>query len=237
MRPNRTLQLPEAHQASVFLIPFVPQPLEELRTKLTPDEQQRANRFHFEKDAIPWALYRATLRQILGELIGLPPLDVPILYSDHGKPLLGPSAGHIHFNLSHCEKAAVLIVAIDGPVGIDIEPLDRSETLLGCESAFCHPEEIAALPLKSRRAMRLLEIWTAKEAALKAMGTGFSQAPEQFRLERSNNSDEIKQPGSPENYPFSIQKLNHDLDHECMIHIAVPKSITSINVNKIDNLL
>ena len=66
-----------------------------------------------------------------------------------------------------------------GPLGIDLEPVDRAACLLECESSFCHPDEIVALPAQpADRARQLLRIWTAKEAILKALGTGLTHPPE-----------------------------------------------------------
>ncbi|MEO7101057.1 MAG: 4'-phosphopantetheinyl transferase superfamily protein [Luteolibacter sp.] len=48
-----------------------------------------------------------------------------------------------------------------------------------CEKTFCHPDEIRLLPVdETSRALQLLQIWTAKESVLKALGTGLSHAPQ-----------------------------------------------------------
>lgn len=230
MRLNQTRLLPEAHQAFVYFVPFESSSLQQLQTQLIPEEQHRAARFHFEKDAIAWAHYRATLRKILGALINLPPLEVPINYSEYGKPLLDSPWEAIHFNLSHCDHAAVIIVCTDGPVGIDIEPLNRADTLLNCERSFCHPDEIESLPNGDERAMHLLKIWTAKEAALKALGTGLSEPPEKYRLDWSNNSAVLKDAKFPEETLYSIRKLNDGPISEHLIYIATPESVKFIEL-------
>lgn len=150
---------------------------------LTEKERDRSGRFHFPDDAIRWVSFRAQMRRILGENLGLPPRDVPLKESDHGKPLLAEPYESLHFNLSHCTDLGLLALSTDGPVGVDIESWDRADDLLECESTFCHPAEITALPVsKAERGKRLLEIWTAKEAVLKALGTGLSHPPESVRV-------------------------------------------------------
>ena len=150
---------------------------------LSPDERLRAARFRFHEDALQWVACRASLRRILGETVNLPPNAVPLVLSEFGKPSLPPPFDSIHFNLSHCTGLAVVALGIDGPVGIDLEKLDRAPDLLECESTFCHPEEVRNLPDEtSLRSRQLLQIWTAKEAGTKALGAGLSQPPENTRI-------------------------------------------------------
>lgn len=150
---------------------------------LTDDEKSRAARFHFKCDANHWIACRAALRQILGNEIGMKPVNVPLIYSEFGKPSLAPPFDSIHFNLSHCPDLAIVALSSDGPVGVDLESAARAPELLGCESSFCHPDEIHFLPANAiARAHQLLKIWTAKEALLKALGTGLSHPPEGVQI-------------------------------------------------------
>lgn len=145
---------------------------------LTNEEKSRADRFRFPQDAIHWAACRASLRMILGKTIRLPPQDVPLNYLEFGKPILASPYNFLHFNLSHCANLAAVALSIDGPVGIDLEAKERAPDLLECESTFCHPAEMLRLSTDSaKRSLQLLEIWTAKEAILKALGTGLSSSP------------------------------------------------------------
>ncbi|MES2439183.1 MAG: 4'-phosphopantetheinyl transferase superfamily protein [Verrucomicrobiota bacterium] len=106
-----------------------------------------------------------------------------MILEEFGKPILAPPHHWLHFNLSHCNDLAAIAICAYGPVGIDLESMNRAEGLLECETSFCHPEEIADLPGEaSARAFQLLRIWTAKEAVLKALGTGLSHPPEEVRI-------------------------------------------------------
>lgn len=152
-------------------------------TCLTDEEKSRADRFRFRKDALHWMACRANLRRILGQAIQRPPREVPLILSENGKPLLAPPYDSLHFNLSHCSDLAIVALCAAGPVGIDMESLDRAPELLECETTFCHPLEIRELPVEtSTRGSQLLRIWTAKEAVLKALGTGLSHPPESVRI-------------------------------------------------------
>jgi 4'-phosphopantetheinyl transferase len=142
---------------------------------LSAEEQKQAERFRFEKDAVHWRACRAALRVVLGEALGIFPEAVAFEFGEFGKPSLATPGNDLHFNLSHCRDLALIALCRDGTVGVDVEPADRATSLLGCEDAFCHPNEIAGLPADEEpRATMLMETWTKKEALLKALGTGFS---------------------------------------------------------------
>ncbi|MFT3990485.1 MAG: 4'-phosphopantetheinyl transferase superfamily protein [Luteolibacter sp.] len=187
---------------------------EEAIRHLTPDELERAAKFRFEKDANHWIACRAELRRLLTEALGAPTsarsiahgADVnigsplPLATTSFGKPLLAAPYDFLHFNLSHCPDLALLAISEKGPIGIDIEPISRASGLPECASSFCHPREIETQP----DAIKLLEIWTAKEAVLKALGTGLSIAPETIRIENNRAFSDTPVPGL-EN--FEIQRL------------------------------
>jgi 4'-phosphopantetheinyl transferase len=172
-----------SRQVTVYVV--VPEAISEERaiSCLTADEQERASRFRFAKDAIHWRSCRAQLRTILAQETGLKPHEVPLIQSEFGKPLLAPPYAGLHFNLSHIHELALIALSSDGPVGIDLEKKSRGTELLGCEFTFCHPLEIENLPSDPQlRSIRLLQIWTHKEAVLKALGTGLSHPPEQVQV-------------------------------------------------------
>ena len=167
--------------ATLYLIDPAHRDVAEARLLVTPAELAQADRFVFPADRDRWLKFRATVRRILATHLDADPSGLQWLTGEHGKPYLaGPP---LHFNLSHSDSLAVLIISESGPVGIDIEPASRAATLLGCEEHFCHPGEILRLPVEpAPRAAELLRIWTAKEALLKALGTGMSQAPREIEV-------------------------------------------------------
>ena len=90
----------------LWLIPIglAPSQLDALAAALTPDEVDRAARFHFERDRARFVAARGSLRRILARYTRLPPEALRFDYSPHGKPSLAaalevsPSPA---FNLSH----------------------------------------------------------------------------------------------------------------------------------------
>lgn len=199
---------------------------------ISDEERLRAERFRFREDARHWTACRAALRKILGDAIQRPPGEVPLVLSSYGKPTLAPPYESIHFNLSHCSDLAVVALGIDGPVGIDIEKFDRALDLLECESTFCHPAEIQDLPYEPPlRARQLLRIWTAKEAVLKAMGTGMSHPPERarivFRQPVSHAVSDLPVTGIADQRLHEIA-LPGSTDYQ--VFVSVPDSVHSIEI-------
>lgn len=151
---------------------------------LSRTEKERAGQFLNPDDSRRWTVYRAALRRILGETLGTDPASICLTENSRGKPALADANEQLEFNLSHADDLAIVAISRNGIVGIDLEPWSRAESLLECADLFCHPDEMETLPLEgAERARRLLEIWTSKEALLKALGTGLSFPPHELRIE------------------------------------------------------
>lgn len=198
-------------------------------TLLSPAERVRAASFVFPKHAAHWIACRAALRRILGNIIHVPPGEVPLIVTELGKPLLADPFDYLHFSLSHCDDLALLALCVDGPVGVDVEPRQRAAQLPDCEAAFCHPTEIEALPDElAARGGSLLEIWTAKESLLKALGTGFSHAPESFCIYPTPATYDLPLPGIED-------QVIHRLDHAALAAycaaVSAPMATSKIEIH------
>jgi 4'-phosphopantetheinyl transferase len=122
----------------------------------------------------PLTLARVALRRILAGYLGVLEADLALTRTPAGKPCLDGQDGPA-FNLSHSGSSAVIAVSARELVGVDIERLrgraheNLIERALGIEEAAivraCAPAE---------RELAFLRHWTAKEACLKAWGTGLS---------------------------------------------------------------
>jgi phosphopantetheinyl transferase len=198
--------------------------------QLSEDERQRAASFRFAKDAMLWSHWRSELRRILASAIRVSPLEVPLLLTPTGKPMLAPPFDSLHFSLSHCDDLALVALCADGAIGVDVEPAARAADLSGCEQSFCHPAEIAELPLELR-CEHLMRIWTAKEALLKAMGTGFTHPPETVRLRFKAESilaeSEMPLPGLES---MRTLRLHHPALSAHFAALSVPDTITRIDI-------
>jgi 4'-phosphopantetheinyl transferase len=146
---------------------------------LSSDEKERADRFVFQKDRDHFIAGRAALRKILGRYIGLSPQDVRFAARHFGKPYLSP-AHDLRFNVSHSKGIAIVAVAKNQEVGVDIEFVDRSFDIFSVASSVFRADEVLKLKELSpeSQAAAFFAGWTRKEALLKAMGDGLSSSDE-----------------------------------------------------------
>ena len=118
------------------------------------------------------ALAHALRDHLLCQRLACDPTDLDFGESEHGKPILVYPAGW-HFNLSHSHGAIAVAVAND-PLGIDLEYAQRQANWSAiAKRQFCEQENVQldASPAGLRNA-RTVQLWTAKEAWVKASGVG-----------------------------------------------------------------
>ncbi|MEI9970598.1 MAG: hypothetical protein WDO73_00320 [Ignavibacteriota bacterium] len=94
----------------------------ELDEFLSPEERQRAARFHFPVHAARYRICHAAVRQVLGDYLGVPGTQVGLTVEATGKPrLIGDST--LRFNLSHSADLALLAVSDGMDLGVDVEAI------------------------------------------------------------------------------------------------------------------
>lgn len=152
---------------------------------LSPDEIARAEAFAFDHLRRRFVAGRHALRRILATYAGIGSRSLEIGPDPRGKPVLLQAAG-IHFNLAHSGEVAVLAVARDGPVGIDVERRRSLDDLEAMIARVLTPEEAATLP-RAARADAFWTAWTRKEAVAKATGLGLRHSPASFAVRRAED--------------------------------------------------
>ncbi len=150
-----------------------PQPFESL---LSNDEKLRAERFRSPREANRFRVARSILRTLLGSYLSYDPEALVFSYGTHGKPELAEALDMgISFNVSHSGGLAVFAIARGGQVGVDVEEFHEINDLEATASVFLSPDELSQfkeIP-GGRKLDRFFDLWTSKEAILKAYGTGF----------------------------------------------------------------
>ena len=152
------------------------------RALLSPAEHARADRFRFARDRDRFTRGRAFLRRVLGAETCQPADALRLIEGPWGKPALAD--GGLDFNLSHSGAFAMLAVSTGGPVGIDVELLDRTVDIDRLSiSCFTTPERVLLNDLVAgQRIERFFAFWTAKEALMKLTGQGMSLPPLEISL-------------------------------------------------------
>ncbi|MDJ1177989.1 4'-phosphopantetheinyl transferase superfamily protein [Roseofilum sp. BLCC_M91] len=154
---------------------FMPQ-LAEFRAFLSPDEQERSQRFHFDEHREYFMLARGLLRSLLAQYLKCYPSTIEFTYSQRGKPALSLPQSDLNFNVSHSKNYALYGFALNSPIGVDIETIRPLMDLDGLAKRFFLPSEyqhIQQTPI-SEQPDTFFRYWTYKEAYLKAMGEGLA---------------------------------------------------------------
>jgi 4'-phosphopantetheinyl transferase len=151
---------------------------------LSPTEQGRANRFHFERDRRRFMTGRGILRILLSRYLEIEPAQVQFRYGPRRKPFLleEQGASGLRFNLAHSNELALYSFTGRGEVGVDLEYMLRVADLSQVAShSFSRAEQAAlqALP-ESQKVEGFYTCWTCKEAYLKALGDGLARPLDQF---------------------------------------------------------
>ena len=151
---------------------------------LSREERARAKRFRCERDARRFAAGRTAVRRALGGLLGIAPRDVAIAAGAHGRPELAHRGVPRPFSFAHAGAKAVLAVVEAGSVGVDVEARDAApdaDELAPMTMPAAELREFRELPASKRRE-EFLRRFTAREAVLKAAGTGFCCDPRSISL-------------------------------------------------------
>jgi 4'-phosphopantetheinyl transferase len=158
------------------------------RQFLSDDELARADRFRFPDLRCKFAQRRGILRFVLSRYLKLPPAELRFEMNSYGKPFLTPAVNQtgIQFSLSHSQDRMVIAVTRGSLLGIDIEVVRDGIDNLGLAESFFAAEDVQCIRSKAnvdsqRRAF--FDIWTGKEAYIKALGAGLSIPLDQFSID------------------------------------------------------
>jgi 4'-phosphopantetheinyl transferase len=151
--------------------------IEQLATILSTDEIARANKFKFKKDRNSYITARSILRQLLANYLQINPDQLKFEYSDRGKPRLSASMPNnsLQFNVSHSQEYALYGFIYDHAIGVDIEYLRSMPDAVKIAERFFSPREFQLIASYTEEQHQVFfKFWTAKEAYLKAIGTGLA---------------------------------------------------------------
>lgn len=159
-----------------------------LRSFLAPDEQTRADRFRFRRDASRFVRRRWLLRRLLAAY-GADPGTATFATGPNGKPS-SPAATSVRFSASSSGGLAVVAVARHTDIGVDLErlrPVGDRELLAQSTMTANERSELAAVAGEGEGGhdAAFLRLWTVKEAFMKALGTGLSLEPRRITTTRT----------------------------------------------------
>lgn len=146
---------------------------------LSPAERERAARFALPQARRRFIAGRGQLRELLGRYLERDPATLEFESGPHGKPALAgaAAASGLQFNLAHSDNLALLAVTRSGPVGVDLERIRPLPDIPRLVARFFSPRENAAFQAlrAQEQTAAFFNLWTRKEAWLKATGEGIGQ--------------------------------------------------------------
>jgi len=158
-----------------------------MRTCLSDREKQRLEKFSHANAAQQYLISRYATRNIIAHYLKCKTTEFDFEYNRYGKPSIN-AANHtlsrLHFNLSHSGDTILLALSAAAEVGIDVEH-DRTRCdVLKLAQRFFHPlefQQLIQLP-KAQQRHGFYDVWTRKEAFVKAIGTGMQLPFNRFQV-------------------------------------------------------
>lgn len=166
-----------------------------LATFLSTEELYRANKFRFPEHKRRFMVARAILRQLLGNYLDTSPESVQFNYGDRGKPkiLESNTPSSLQFNISHSQEYALFGFTTGNLIGVDLEYFRKMPDAAKIAQRFFSPKEFDLIknltPEQQSRAF--LKLWTAKEAYLKAIGTGLTGSLANIEIDFNEDSSTL----------------------------------------------
>jgi 4'-phosphopantetheinyl transferase len=152
--------------------------------QLSPDERARCQRFVFRRDRRDFAAGHALLRRVLSMHDDVRADAWTFVADANGKPSLARQSAALPLVLkpSHTHGVVACGVTRYGEVGVDVECVERVTDGRDIAERYFSTAELAELDARAgdERAARFIELWTLKEAYLKAIGSGLAQPLDTF---------------------------------------------------------
>lgn len=185
---------------------------------LSDEEIVRSRQFLFHRDRNSYVAAHLLVRHMIGSWMNLDPKCLKFYRDTFGKPILVGDAAP-HFNLSHCGDWVAVGLSRETCIGVDVEADQSPDAWRECEALFlAESEKRAGTPPP------YLEVWTAKEAALKAHGAGLSIVPNSIPISFKDNLFRVEIEGRT----FSGRSV--ELDERHVLSVASLGELSIITV-------
>lgn len=155
---------------------------------LSSEERRRAGEFRNAVALHAHLVTRASLRLILAKSCGVDPQVLCFEHNQFGRPrLTDVLAGHpaLDFNLSHDGSVTVVALSRGRTVGVDVVAMPCRPGFLKIAQRFFSQQETASLLAlhHDEQASRFVDLWSLKEAYVKARGEGLSRRFDSFAFD------------------------------------------------------
>ena len=144
---------------------------------LSREELLRAGKFARVRDRERFIAAHGALRMVLGLYLSADPQSLEFRTGPMGKPALVQTFTDLRFNLSHSGDLALIAVTRGREVGVDVERVQRDIEFDPIVEHYFEPTEAWDLRTAppQERVGRFFDLWTRKEACVKAEGSGLGK--------------------------------------------------------------
>lgn len=204
---------------------------------LSDDEKQRAANYRFDKHRHRFITGRGTIREILAGKGKCPPQAIRFDLNQYGKPALEEpeSIRHIQFNASSSATMGAIAISDGIPLGFDIEKIKPGNSVdydLIVKNEFTHDEYHWYIKHdKPDRIRVFFELWTCKEAYLKALGIGLSGKLDSFSIDLQGQGPSISYTALENNKQSELWLYQLNVTDEFVACLALPKKSNQINLS------
>lgn len=183
--------IPELIENQVIIWRFDPRSqfpyVNHLVSFLSDEERARMVRFVDEHARRNFVICRGVLHFLLMQAQGANDGSVHIREGRHGKPELAAHAHsvQVQFNLTHTEGLCLIALSRNLEVGIDVERVEEMDELPRMARSYLAVDEYQSWldTETSQRNEKFYDHWCAKEAVLKAAGSGLSIHPARINIQ------------------------------------------------------
>ncbi|MBT3530664.1 MAG: 4'-phosphopantetheinyl transferase superfamily protein [Gammaproteobacteria bacterium] len=204
-------------------------------------ELERFQRYQFERNRKQLLLGRYLLRTVLSRYHpAIDPDQWLFITNEYGKPEIAPQQQKegLFFNISHSGSRLVLAISRFSSIGIDVEFSAKKRRVEKIAHRFFSATEAGSmLALKEGNWLsRFYELWTLKEAYIKACGLGLAIPLQDFSYSfNTENTLSIDFEESRGDEPQSWQFWQLDAGQDYKLALALKNTEGSTEIQKIQS--
>lgn len=209
-------------------VDLAPRMLSEL---LEPVELEASKRFRFAKDRLEYLVTRVLVRRVLARCSDRDPAGLRFTRNAHGRPAL-VGGGALRFNLTNTPDLVACAVTLDREIGVDAEPYARHANVHDIASSVfvaAEREAMATLASSDAKNRRALQLWTLKEAYMKARGKGMAIAPDSFAIRFEDATPSLDLSTLTDDLAARWSMTTHELEGHCL-SLCVERTPVEVSV-------
>ena len=169
---------------------------------------------------------RSALRLLLAYYLNEHPAEITLHKNEFKKPLLEEKY-NFYFNVSHTNDQILIGFSRIGLIGVDMESIQTNVDWRMIARRYFSPAEKAKIDNAENPQYAFFELWTAKEAFMKGVGSGFQFPLHHYFIDYED--DEFgKVISTIPLYPPDWKIRNIELPQECVGAISTPTNVRNV---------